>query len=89
MSTSLGHRSWRRLRAACLQLHGDVCHLCGQPGADTADHLIPRSAGGLNQLENLRPAHATCNSKRQDMSLSEWFRRYPLATTGAAPSRRW
>lgn len=40
--------------------HG-ICHLCGQPGADTADHVIPRSVGGSDALSNLKAAHRRCN----------------------------
>lgn len=38
-----------------------ICWLCGESGADTADHVIPRSRGGSNAVENLRPAHLGCN----------------------------
>lgn len=30
----------------------------------TVDHLIPRSQGGADVLENYRPAHHACNSRR-------------------------
>lgn len=50
-------RQWRRLRAAILQ-HNDTCHICGQPGADTVDHLTPIAAGGAPyDPANLAPAH--------------------------------
>lgn len=45
---------------------GDVCWLCGRAGADSADHVIPRSRGGTDDPANLRPAHQTCNSSRQN-----------------------
>ena len=59
-----GGRRAARLRAATLDAYGTVCHLCGRPGADSADHLIPRSLGGLDTLDNLRPAHLSCNQSR-------------------------
>lgn len=44
--------------------HG-ICHLCGQPGADTADHLVPASLGGTDDLSNLAAAHHDpCNILR-------------------------
>ena len=50
-------RRWRNLRVAILA-QSDVCHLCGKPGADTIDHVIPVALGG-DQWDptNLRPAH--------------------------------
>lgn len=77
--------------AAVLALYGDRCHLCGEAGADTADHVVPRSKGGSWwALDNARPAHQPCNAARQDMSLSEWFARHPLPGRPVlAPSREW
>jgi len=54
------------------------CHLCHQPadldlygrtglwGEDTVtvDHLWPQSWGGSDEIDNLRLAHGTCNSRR-------------------------
>lgn len=45
--------------------YGTVCWLCGLPGSDTADHVIPRSKGGaVYNLANLAPAHRPCNESR-------------------------
>lgn len=64
------------------------CHLCGEPittqaaGIDkngerdwwalTWDHVIPKSAGGTDDPENLRPAHLVCNIRRKNMPLEDW-----------------
>lgn len=85
-----GGRVAQRLVLLTLATYGTRCHLCGQDGANSADHLIPRSRGGLDLLENLRPAHRSCNYARGDMPLDRWFAAHPLpVTTSAAPSRRW
>lgn len=43
----------RRILAA-----SDVCHICGDPGADAVDHVIPLARGGSDtDPANLRPAH--------------------------------
>lgn len=39
------------------------CHLCGRPGADSVDHIVPLQNGGAHNLDNLRPAHRSCNSR--------------------------
>lgn len=48
----------------CLSAKGRTCWLCGQGGADTADHRTPRAKGGTDDLANLMPAHRGCNSRR-------------------------
>jgi hypothetical protein len=53
---------YRKNRAELLQ-NNPECALCGKPGADTADHIIPYDAGGSDDLDNLRPAHRACNSR--------------------------
>lgn len=69
-----GGRGSQALRRACLGEYGTRCHLCGLDGADTADHLIPRSEGGTDDLENLRPAHQACNSARGARALADLVR---------------
>jgi 5-methylcytosine-specific restriction endonuclease McrA len=58
-------RSFKRLRARLLE-ESDICWLCGQAGADTADHVIPLSLAPhlAEEADNLRPAHRGCNSSR-------------------------
>ncbi|WP_349018432.1 HNH endonuclease [Corynebacterium accolens] len=79
----------QRLVKATIARHGDVCHLCGHRGATTADHVVPRSRGGDDSLDNLRPAHASCNSSRGNMPIDEWHRRHPKKSNRVAPSRDW
>ena len=55
-------RTYRANRATLLEGNPN-CALCGKPGADTADHIIPYDAGGSDDLDNLRPAHQKCNSR--------------------------
>lgn len=53
--------------AYVLETQGTVCWLCGKAGADTADHITPRSQCGTDDPDNLRPAHLSpCNSRRGD-----------------------
>ncbi|WP_280429848.1 HNH endonuclease [Nocardia brasiliensis] len=88
-----GQWSGRRaaaLRAATLAEYGTICHLCGRPGATTADHVIPRSKGGPDSLDNLRPAHYSCNSSRGARSLEDWrVLHTPRRAPQLAPSRKW
>jgi 5-methylcytosine-specific restriction endonuclease McrA len=66
MARSKGHvgRPWRRIREEILK-DSPPCYLCGLPGADSVDHVLPISLGGPPlDPDNLRPAHIRCNSKR-------------------------
>jgi len=74
--------SWKKLRKRVLQ-QSDVCWLCGQSGADTVDHIIPRSIdlSAAENMDNLRPAHQSCNSARGN--------RTPEAVEHLRASRNW
>lgn len=53
----------------------NVCIYCGKPIADedwTLEHLIPLSRGGTNHMDNLYPAHKTCNRMKGNMLPSEF-----------------
>ncbi|QNQ90871.1 HNH endonuclease [Corynebacterium poyangense] len=78
-----------RLTALTLATYGDRCHLCGKHGATTADHLVPRSRGGDDAIENLRPAHVACNSMRGSMPIEEWRRKHPIYEQKCSASRKW
>jgi hypothetical protein len=64
-----GGRASQRMTQLVLETYGPVCHL-KLPGcttiATTKDHVVPFAHGGLDVLENYRPACKPCNSKRQD-----------------------
>jgi hypothetical protein len=52
---------WRETRAQVLA-GGDICHICGHPGAGDVDHIIPVAEGdvaGYYDRSNLAPAHGT------------------------------
>lgn len=70
---SANGRPWRRVTEQLKEI-STTCWLCGYaidldlPATHrlsfTADHIIPRSLGGPDTLENARPAHRGCNSSR-------------------------
>jgi 5-methylcytosine-specific restriction endonuclease McrA len=57
------------------------CGICGQdidytlphldPGEFVVDHIIPLARGGLDELENLQPAHRHCNRVKSDKTAEE------------------
>lgn len=59
-----GSREQRRNRLVMRKFYG-VCHVCGQPGADQIDHVIPLAEHGPDELDNLRPIHAKpCHAEK-------------------------
>src|SRR5690349_19732545 len=56
---------WQVIRAAVLARDDYICQYCGNP-ANTADHIIPRSKGGENSMENCVAACGSCNSSKRD-----------------------
>ena len=63
-------RPWARLRDRVLRA-STICHLCGQDGADTADHIVPVSHGGRNTIDNVAPAHRRCNEARGTLPVAD------------------
>lgn len=90
-------RPWRRLLPLVLTTYGTTCHLCllpirldlpaKHPDGPSADHIIPVKRGGLDTLDNLRPAHRRCNYSRGARpltpSLLASFRRRRVPESGA------
>jgi 5-methylcytosine-specific restriction endonuclease McrA len=72
--TELQHKRTirHRFRAGIFDAWGHSCAYCSQP-ADTLDHVVPRSAGGLTVAENLVPACRRCNLAKASVDWREWF----------------
>jgi HNH endonuclease/AAA domain len=73
-----GGRRAQALTRAVLERDGYRCVYCGGP-ATTADHIVPRSAGGTDSMDNLRAACRPCNSSRGDGATGDG--RYGATTT--------
>jgi hypothetical protein len=72
--TELQHKRTirHRFRAGIFAHWAHQCAYCSQP-ADTLDHVVPRSAGGLTVAENLVPACRRCNGAKSSADWREWF----------------
>ncbi len=70
LSKRLGSKA-KRIR----ERDGNRCLYCrAVDGPMHLDHVIPRSQGGADTADNLIVACASCNSRRQDMSLRRYMR---------------
>jgi 5-methylcytosine-specific restriction endonuclease McrA len=63
VARSYGTQAWRKLAAWIIARDGGICHLCGQPGANTAHHLIDKRDGGSDDPSNLRAIHVGCHNR--------------------------
>jgi 5-methylcytosine-specific restriction endonuclease McrA len=63
-----------------------VCAYCGQPGANTVDHVQPRSKGGRSVWTNLVASCKECNNRKRDRTPEEAGMK--LRVTPYAPKRK-
>lgn len=80
-----GGRRISTLKAKVIERYGMTCWLCQReirPDQFSIDHIHPRSKGGNDDIDNLRPAHLICN-KRRGVKDPRGFRPIPN------PSRSW
>lgn len=55
---------WQAIVVRVVRRDRGVCWICGEPGANSVDHVVRRRDGGSDRLSNLRAAHLTCNRER-------------------------
>ena len=70
-SGSFSPSEWRDL----IRPYRGRCGYCGAEGALHADHRVPLSRGGSNEISNIMPACASCNLRKARSSESEFRRR--------------
>lgn len=75
-------------RLAVLESDNWICHLCEAPTNRDAvypaddypviDHVVPLSKGGDHAPSNWKTAHSLCNMRKGDLSLEEFWERFPI-----------
>ncbi len=63
----------RRWRKSLHNFTGKSCIYCGQH-SESIDHILPCSKGGLSITENCVPACLSCNGKKSDKDVFDWYR---------------
>jgi 5-methylcytosine-specific restriction endonuclease McrA len=64
------HRRTAMSRRAIMARDSHSCQYCGDP-ADSIDHVMPRSRGGMHVWENVAAACRTCNLRKRDRTPEE------------------
>lgn len=57
----------KNLTKRLLEANNYICALCGEPTTlkeSNIDHIIPKSKGGSDSIENLQATHKVCNFKK-------------------------
>ena len=55
-----------------LNVKFDCCVYCGSKDSKTIDHLIPKSKGGTDYIDNLVICCKSCNSRKKDKSIEDF-----------------
>jgi 5-methylcytosine-specific restriction endonuclease McrA len=70
----------KRFRDCIFEAWRGCCAYCNRAGAQTLDHIKPRSRGGSTNTTNLVPACSECNRRKGSEEVFSWFRRQPQWT---------
>lgn len=55
-----------------------ICTYCNQEAKTTFDHIIPRDAGGPDDISNMVPACQSCNSSKSNKNLLDWHHEHEI-----------
>ena len=72
----------KHVRAAVFERDGFACVRCGSTDRLGLDHIIPRNAGGTDELENLRVFCLSCNAAKGNRTDERYSR--PITPEGVA-----
>ena len=64
----------RRWRQSLHTFTGKSCIYCGKP-SESIDHIHPQAKGGSSVTENCVPACLSCNGRKSDADVFDWYRR--------------
>ena len=67
-------KKWYSLRAKVFKRDNFTCQYCGKIGGKLeADHVVPFSKGGGDELSNLVTSCRKCNRQKKDKSKDEFM----------------
>ena len=66
----ISNKNWRE---SLYKLTKYKCIYCGSP-SESLDHLHPKSKGGKSVTSNCVPCCLSCNGKKSDSEVLDWYR---------------
>ena len=67
----INNKEWRD---SLHKITKNLCIYCGGY-SESLDHLIPKSKGGGSKTSNCVPCCLSCNGKKSDREVLEWYRK--------------
>ena len=67
----INNKNWRE---SLHKITSNKCIYCGS-NSESIDHLSPRSKGGKTITRNCVPCCLSCNGKKSDKDVLEWYRK--------------
>lgn len=71
----MNSRNWKELRQKVWERDGGMCQWCWRPvhqSVASLDHIIPKSHGGTNAMDNLQIMHKKCNQEKADRPMPQY-----------------
>lgn len=69
----------RHLSAALREVYHLKCQYCEEPNGNEVEHIVPRSRGGRDDLDNVTLACKRCNVKKSALELPQMYEGILLA----------
>jgi len=67
----INNKNWRN---SLHRITGNKCIYCGER-SESIDHLYPQSRGGATNTSNCVPCCLSCNGKKSDDDVLNWYRK--------------
>lgn len=68
-------KKWSAMRKSVFERDNYTCQYCGEVGGLLeADHIVPFSKGGSNEIDNLTTSCRKCNRQKKDKSVKEFLK---------------
>lgn len=82
MASHINSKGRKYKKRHLIKRDGECCIYCRKKEVKLSlDHVYPQKYGGSNKLTNLALACIRCNSKKRDLLLTEFIKKYNIQIT--------